>query len=888
MLSAARLFRRIPLSRARWPSGQTSLPTKTVPRFMSTSAAQSVDPPFPYCIIYNQSKHSCQSVLADIRAVWGSKVKVYQTIEEDGQRLPGTDAVIKIKQGGWGDMVHFGSRLDALCTQDHGLYQNRLHEQVVFMPGWSAFAEAGSTGRAVQGLGLVWPGTEPVASGILEKIGFKQICDKVGAPTPAFKVLSEEGESVDLADATARQHLVEEYSHSIREMNSSAPGLIKSVHGGGGKGTAHLDDPSNPEQVDAAINKVLNEMNRSDGIYFEQKVNTKGDGRFYQLELEVDGTRVANGGRFVWFNSRLQKVVEIGLSDRLVPMFMDQVQYQQARDWSSQIAAEAGNNTRATMEALVYRNQDGSPEIDFIECNRRPQVENEALALLEQDSSGNRRYTFAELMMRAKGNPAPELTPATNTECVLHARWLHGNPDSNGDIKYQPGIISGIQGPRLDYVASELMSPGEISFTADPQLGKAVIVADSWEQMCDRAQEYFTLRRPSVLGPGSTYADTMYNLFGSQSFRNGEIASNETFKDLDIPAAPKRTLNNILEENVGQVLVKGYRAGEGVDPDRYPTSLVRDQVAALAESLSLSEERRTNTFTQFARGEAGYREYMDALRGQLEQQGGGWVTVAPRDTAQQGNDSESAGVCAISRQNAEIYGERAGCVGYETGGAQYQAGLIRGFDPATIKLLGLPYNMPSHSLQRSQYVNGLTELTSEIRTPLFEATAALVESHYRTTALKEDVPWFPYNFHAGNYVNPETGYSPQDETTGELLQAGCTPLPNWVFSPAFSLEALRGWTGRQIDLFERHGRDLQQVRIKNPGQGRDWTVDSIWEHIEEIRVVFEQRGLLEPIIYIHNHDFNGLGGHIGQQLYRRAQDQGYCCLLYTSPSPRDS
>ena len=30
-------------------------------------------------------------------------------------------------------------------------------------------------------------------------------------------------------------------------------------------------------------------------------------------------------------------------------------------------------------------------------------VENEALALLEQDSSGNRRYTFAELMMRAKG-----------------------------------------------------------------------------------------------------------------------------------------------------------------------------------------------------------------------------------------------------------------------------------------------------------------------------------------------------------------------------------------------------------------------------------------------------------------------------------------------------
>lgn len=28
---------------------------------------------------------------------------------------------------------------------------------------------------------------------------------------------------------------------------------------------------------------------------------------------------------------------------------------------------------------------------------------------------------------------------------------------------------------------------------------------------------------------------------------------------------------------------------------------------------------------------------------------------------------------------------------------------------------GLPYNMPAHSLQRSQYVNGLAELTPEIR-----------------------------------------------------------------------------------------------------------------------------------------------------------------------------
>ena len=33
----------------------------------------------------------------------------------------------------------------------------------------------------------------------------------------------------------------------------------------------------------------------------------------------------------------------------------------------------------------------------------------------------------------------------------------------------------------------------------------------------------------------------------------------------------------------------------------------------------------------------------------------------------------------------------------------------------TVNLPGLPYNMPAHSLQRSQYVNGLAELTPEIR-----------------------------------------------------------------------------------------------------------------------------------------------------------------------------
>merc|ERR1719460_2981449 len=134
---------------------------------------------------------------------------------------------------------------------------------------------------------------------------------------------------------------------------------------------------------------------------------------------------------------------------------------------------------------------------------------------------------------------------------------------------------------------------------------------------------------------------------------------------------------------------------------------------------TISQEVAPSTaYSKFSQGDITYEAYIKDLRAQLARQGGGWVTVAPRDTCQQGNDSESASITHLSRMNAEVWAVKAGCVGYEIGGAQYQAGLIRGFDPAAILTLGLPSNMPAHSLQRSQYVNGLAELTSDIRQDL--------------------------------------------------------------------------------------------------------------------------------------------------------------------------
>ena len=70
--------------------------------------------------------------------------------------------------------------------------------------------------------------------------------------------------------------------------------------------------------------------------------------------------------------------------------------------------------------------------------------------MLQIDSSGHRRYTFAELMMRSRGNAPPKFSAHPKFKVVLHARWLHGNPDSSGDIAYQAGSVMGMSGPRLD------------------------------------------------------------------------------------------------------------------------------------------------------------------------------------------------------------------------------------------------------------------------------------------------------------------------------------------------------------------------------------------------------------------------------------------------------
>ena len=172
--------------------------------------------------------------------------------------------------------------------------------------------------------------------------------------------------------------------------------MVKSIHGGGGVGTKSFDDARDISDVRSALERVVSETKSSDGIYIEQKVNVQGG--FFQLEIELDGTEVAHGTRVVWFNADNAKVLEIGCQDQHVETFgipLDLIQ--DVKEKAKRIGVHSKNNTRGTIEALIYKDATGHWKSTFIEMNRRPQVENEALAYLEQDAiTGERRKTFVE------------------------------------------------------------------------------------------------------------------------------------------------------------------------------------------------------------------------------------------------------------------------------------------------------------------------------------------------------------------------------------------------------------------------------------------------------------------------------------------------------------
>ena len=812
--------------------------------------------PFNVAIVYNQSAHAVKSVVDELRSKWGQGIRIIQAIDGSRQPLSNVDTTIKINK--WNDLGHFKERLNAFKV-NNPTYRNDIDNQkTAFTAVWSGFAEAGETGRAIEDMGLIWTGTTPDISDQLEKMGFKQICDKVGASTPEWFELKNADSDTAVNDI-----------HS--QCKSGGSWMIKSIYGGGGVGTKSFEDANSTDQIKTALNQVIGETKTAEGIYIEKKIDVKGG--FFQLEIEVDGTTVAHGTRVVWFNASNAKVVEIGCQDEHVKQFgipLDLIQNVKAK--AKAIAEYSNNNTRGTIEALIYKN--GSEwDYTFIEMNRRPQVENEALAYLEQDAAtGERRQTFVESFNRACGIPAPQRVPSA-VQWVAHGRLLVGDPDNQGQITNHLGTIDGFSGPLPAGVQAESICDGEISATSNPQHGKVVITANTLDELSNRLAFYFRYRKPNVPGVESTYGESMARIVESAEFRSGKIASNETFNSINLPKreASNATIDDALA-TIADCMVNGYRPGEGVDPNRFPTSTQINGIVDLQSHYDNAEAPVQTPFSRFSTGMISYSDYIGQQKDVLNNHGGGWNSVAPRDTRQQAGDSESFSLMHLAGMVASQHYAQTGAIDFEAGGAQYQAGLIRGFNPWAIIQNGLIPNMMTSALIRSQWLNGLSELPSELRSSYYQSIGTIVRGHYNLP-LSATVPMTFNNFHAGNFFGPNG--SPQDDTTEEMLKAGLIPRPNWVFSAKFTLKQFETWVNRQIDLFERNNSQLRELRIKNPGQGLDYTADALWAHIQIVKNEFEKRGLDLPIVFIHNHDFNGASSHELASLLKRGQENGF-------------
>jgi hypothetical protein len=276
-------------------------------------------------------------------------------------------------------------------------------------------------------------------------------------------------------------------------------------------------------------------------------------------------------------------------------------------------------------------------------------------------------------------------------------------------------------------------------------------------------------------------------------------------------------------------------------------------------------------------------QYYTDLKALLEAQGGGLKSVWPRDVCQEKISSESAAITAICRTIMEKIGVLAGYVGYETGGAQQQVGAKNLFDPIDVLIAGCPSNMPANALTRSFWLNSLAKTTPKEALFILQNYAKRIREHYRIPEGNK-VPWFPNLFHAGNHTD-------MDAVADIMLSVGITPIPNWAWGPHYTDAHLNGWVNRQLDVFETHGETLQEIRIKNPGQQKEWTVENIWKNIQAIRNEYKNRygEQAEPIINIHNHDLNRgtefSAAIIARDLLKKAQSEGYRYLVIdTAPA----
>jgi pyruvate carboxylase len=855
-----------------------------------TSPYATKECPVETIIIYNQSKHANNVAISKQKEVWPT-VKIIQCVQEGRKphHLIGeTDGVITIPKGGsWKSPEFVHQQYLKLLESRSDLRPNATNPK----PGpglycaWSAQAEDPGIAREAIQSGFVWIGASPESMETIgTKIDYKHHCKKIGVKTSDFFVLdTHDTPTQSLEDYVTELALQLQTKYKESSINGEAI-FLKSSYGGGGRGTIKIEaaECDNLDTLKLRLKKVITDTCRTE-IYAEKAIDLAG-ATMFQLELEVNGTEIVPGGRLVWFNNNNQKILEIGLSDAEILKYIPKDVYDGCISETIKIAETSGYNNRGTNEILLTKKGD---EWDFwhSEFNCRIQVEHEALGDLAKDKTGHSINGPAAQVMMSMGFAPPAKKDVTTLEKggVLHLRLVnaHAEPKPN-PWSYNGGTIYDIQ--NLPEGVEVLMDTGAINKATDAQFGRLKVTFDSWEDMCNKIEAI--AKNVVIIGEGTTigreYFEFLLKLSQDPEFRAMELAcsrSSEMVKKPNIALSKRVETTTILASSVAPVIVDGYQNSYVPEEGKtYPSTEAVKAFKELEAELAHMPVLQSELFTQLRQGcEAKTLDgYYQAMRAQLNAQGGGLNTIFPRDTYQEGMNSQSAIILQSMKEIMEKVGASL-FLGYETGGAQFEKANLDGLNSLEAFRRGLGQNVPSRCLTRSQWLNSLNPKSPKELRFVLSQYAKMIREELKLGE-NDLIPWFPNNFHAGNWDKS------QNVTTGIMLEVGMTPVPTWAWDPRYSGQDTREWVRSQIELFKKHNRPLHELRIKNPGQQDAWTKEAIWKVTSIMREECLKEGI-DPIIHIHNHNLDGKAATVACDLLKLAQSNGYNYLVIDTAPP---
>lgn len=885
----------------------------------------------PPIIIYNRSSYARTRAIDELLDAFGTKVRIIEVLPKGKTPHPKVDRknIIEVTDSNeaFANPASLTAPLEAMgitLTQlsesdakamksytatDDKAEKAKILQKPMLYGVWSAQAEEGSVGKTAQKLGFTWLGSNPDA---MEKIGpkisFKRECKKTTVKTADFFVLAEEApenntNANDLSDAELKTKIdalyalfIEKYAQNTEFDGESLQGgaiFLKSSYGGGGRGTVFIKDPSNEKAVRDTLMQVIKDTGKTDGIYAEKALNLDG-ATLMQLEVEVDGGKAEKHGRIVFFNKNNQKVMEIGIHQAFAEKLISTETFQQCIEQSEALARGTNYDGRGTCEWLIAKFPDGKCRAWASEFNCRIQVEHEAFSNLQQRDVLNpktekieKRFKNvpAEMAMRALGYPAPDPSSDyedTDHKIVLHVRLTNGEPRKTDKWTFPKAHVLGHS--KLPKGVDIVLNEGPINTAADAQIGRVLIYADNWEDMCGKLDALGNMTIAGVDGPISTSLQAFWKkMAASPTFigyhevfsANGTEAvtppalmgcdKTGTCLDLGKQEVPVHDLQVRYLHTLANVMANGF--ARGANADRYLSLAEMTQVESGLQELDALPDQEDGILTHFQGQDLD--KYYAALTEKLDRNGGGMTEVGHRDTVQERYQSQSG---VISHLTAKVIQKTGGfLVGSESGGAQFEVANRNGIDCNAVFLDGFSGDIPNRTLVRSEWGNSLNSKTEEEQDFIIGERAKAIRVKLGLDADAE-IPWFPNNFHAGNHPD-------QDITTALYLNHKIQVVPNWSWDPRYSDEQFDNWIDRQLDLFETARKPLREIRIKNPGQQNEWTADLVMQKVKQVIAKFKARGLDAPIIHIHNHNNAGNAGNVMATALKTAQAQGYRRLV---------